>query len=472
MFASQPTTQDIMDNVRDHVQQCRSEPYANESPQNYIMRIVNDDAYTDVEKLYDGIEHIINANCKPIIRNMYGYDHQFNYTQGINGLFRLRSIIHKILHTSFVIDSDDDRKLIKQMYDMMRSVIKNNGMEELQVFTTNYDLVMEVYSEEAGFEIINGFKPYRRLSKVWDNTWVGYTDKPPLYLTKIHGSMYWHKDANGKIVETGSVAKVDDNRHIMIGPTEGAKDYSREPFSTLLDRFRVAIRDVDVLLVIGCSYRDYEIINIIQDGLKNGMGLISVSPDAAKSIRNVSKKDIQVIESDGQHLKAIGSQIILCEQEFSLDTINDVRAALDAAFIFIRRHGRQETEIHAREMELREMEAEIHAREMELREMEAEIHAREMELREMQREIRAHGIRAREMEREIRAHGIRAREMGLRDIRAREMELREMGLRDIRAREMELREMGLRDIRAREMELREMQHKMRARRRDVMNAAP
>lgn len=338
-FASQPTTREIMKLVKDHVQKNEDYPYRDDVIQNYIMRVVNDDAYGDVEELYDGIDQTINfntnRNCKPIIANMEDHRYRINHARITTEMIALRSIIRKILRASFAINSDTN-KSIKSVYDMIWSLIKDTRTKEFQVFTTNYDLVMETYAEEAGFEVINGFKPYRYRSGVWTNTWDQNTDYPPLYLVKMHGSIYWYRDVDGKIVETGSVAEVDADSDIMIAPTLGAKDYNKEPFSSLIDRFKMAIREVDVLLVIGFSYRDDMIVEIIRDRLKNGMALISISLDAATSIRHVSDADIREIVVYNHHLKAIGSQIILYEQNFGLDTIDDIHAALDAAYVFIR----------------------------------------------------------------------------------------------------------------------------------------
>ena len=328
-----------MELVRDSVQQHSDEQYWDEDIQDYIMRVVNDDTYGDVEKLYNGIEQVINIttdrNCKPVIRNMGDHKYGSIDERKIHGLVSLRSIIRKILLTSFGINLDV-RQTIEQVYDMVWSVIKDHGTKEFQVFTTNYDQVIETYAEETDLDIINGFEPYRRLSRIWTNMWDSGTDRPPLYLAKMHGSIHWYKDDDYRIVETGSIADRDADRDIMIAPTEGAKDYNEEPFSALIDRFRATLREVDVLLVIGFSYRDDEIVNIIKERLKNGMALISVSPDAATSIGSMADTTIRTINTDVGHIKISGSQIVLCEEEFGPNTIGDLCATLNEAFRFIR----------------------------------------------------------------------------------------------------------------------------------------
>ena len=365
-FASQPTTKEIMERLRDHVGEHIDEIVLDKDLQKYITsvveahtkhvsythnRIVESYAYRDVEELYDGIEQIINIttnrNCEPIINNMP--DHKYNIANGriIAGLVDLRSTIRKILRASFVIDMDT-HKSIKQLYNMIWSVMKNYGTEDLRVFTTNYDLVMETYAQEAGLEIINGFEPYRHLSKAWNNMWDRGTKQPPLYLTKMHGSIYWHRDGNGKIVETGSVADMAADSDIMIAPTMGAKDYNREPFSNLIDHFKMQMKGVDVLLVIGFSYRDNEIVNIITNELENELSLISISPNADTSICRVSDAKIQTATINGKRLKVVGPRIVLCNEKFDPDAISEMRAVLDAAYTYILPSVRREHDSRAR----------------------------------------------------------------------------------------------------------------------------
>lgn len=338
-FASQPTTREIMELLRDQVRQLEDEDGLDEGLQNYIMGIVEDYTYDDIEELYDGIDRVINIttnhNSKPIISNMGDQEYGVIDAKMIDGLVSLRSMIRKTLRGAFGINSDAQES-IKDMYDMVWSIIKGSGTKEFRVFTTNYDLVVETYANGAGFEIINGFKPYHYRSGFWANIWDRGTDLPPLYLTKMHGSIYWHRDADGKIVETGSVADVDVDSDIMIAPTMGAKDYNREPFAALIDRFKAAIREVDVLLVIGFSYRDDEIVNIIKNEMENGMALISVSLDADTSVPRISDTEMETTEINGEYLKVVGPRIVLCDIEFGPYYVGELRTALDTAYAFIR----------------------------------------------------------------------------------------------------------------------------------------
>ena len=169
-----------------------------------------------------------NTNCGPIIAQTH-YQNGITYDQIIRELDDLRSIIHKILLDVFAPRSDA-RESIVQMYDMIWSVIKAGMTDGLWVFTTNYDMVMEEYAYASGHEPVNGFVDDAHRSGVWAGKWVRRKDLPPLYLTKLHGSVNWHEGADGKIVETGGVTQRNGHRDVIIAPTEGVKDYSRKPF--------------------------------------------------------------------------------------------------------------------------------------------------------------------------------------------------------------------------------------------------
>lgn len=340
VFAGQPTTKELIERVRERMKARGHKPHGDEGSQNYIMRVINNDTYSDVEKLHDGIDQMIasakNANCVPIIDEASG-DYNITHENIIKYLTDLRSTIREVLLDSFVIDKDA-RVSIARMYDMVRSVIKDDGTDGLQVFTTNYDMVMERYAYMKGFETINGFVDGSYRSGVWANAWNRRTDRPPLYLTKLHGSINWYEDADGDIVETSDVTQRDPKHDVLIVPTEGAKDYGRKPFPTLMERFRSEIEKVDVLLVIGFSYRDDEIVRIIRDRLENGMSLISVSPDAVVDIRRVDEVKPETTTVDGidpVDIDLVGSGITLCGEKFGPDTINNVISSVETAYEFI-----------------------------------------------------------------------------------------------------------------------------------------
>lgn len=330
-FADQPTTKELLRRVQEHVS-AQQEGAGHD----YIMRVIEDSTYSDIEKLYDGIEQTIrtvkNPNCGPIIAGIMDRDTALTHQEIIVELTALLSTIRNILLESFVIRSGHHGS-IKQMYDKTRSAIEIKGSAELQVFTTNYDLVMEEYANKAGYEIVNGFKPYGYMRSIWDDAWDSHKERS-MRLIKLHGSINWYSDVDGNIVETGSVTQREDDNDVMIAPTEGAKNYGRRPFPTLLQRFEEAMKKVDVLLVIGFSYRDAEITEIIKRRLDEGLMLISVSPSTLKDIANICGAEPQMVDWNNSQFLVLDSKIAICDKKFGPNTIESVYSTLNAVYMY------------------------------------------------------------------------------------------------------------------------------------------
>ena len=340
-FVGLPTTVELMNGVRTRVKNTEKDAH---NLDNITKTIINDDHYKDVEQLYDGIDRMLRlrddvSNIRPVFSAVEA-NGQLRST--IDALRRVRLVIRDVLLESFRIKSDTHGQIV-HMYDTVRSVMGDGGTGEFLVFTTNYDTVLEKYCDMKDLDIVNGFSEGGRGVFVWSGKWS--TDAADyMHLVKLHGSIFWHEDADGKIVETGTVAQRDYKQDVMIAPTEGEKDYEREPFHALWEHFRKKIGKVDVLLVIGFSYRDREIVSMIKDRLKDGMVLISVSRNAGTDIAHVSDGKIETVYIDRQTLKTAGKGIVLVEQEFTPGNIGVVRASLEAAYKLIQEGKVQATE--------------------------------------------------------------------------------------------------------------------------------
>ena len=320
-FVSQPTTKKLMDLVWERIKTQESGVEISTITESIIQA----DYYTDIEKIYDGIDRMLRirdttTNVKPIVSALC--DNEDTMVKStLMELESVRDMIRDVLLASFDI-SESEYVLIVPMYDVVMDYISDQT-DGIHVFTTNYDTVVEAYAHAKSFEIVNGFTDGGRLSRVWADHWERSTTWLPLYLTKLHGSVNWYEDADGNIVEAGVIPQRDPEHDIMIAPTEGPKDYSKEPFQSLMNHFKESIKDVEMLLVIGFSYRDEDIVDVIKDRLEHGMTLISVSPTATTDIRRVSDTDFKTVDFGDQALKtATSARIILIEREFRSETIN------------------------------------------------------------------------------------------------------------------------------------------------------
>ncbi len=149
-----------------------------------------------------------------------------------------------------------------------------------EVFTTNYDLVVEKALESLHIPYFDGFVgayqpfffPESLESK---NTY----DIPPvswIRFWKLHGSInwFWKKNAKGKpnkVVRLGIESKKSNNENeLVIYPSKEKYETSRkQPFIAYFDRLRTFLQDGEGIFVInGYSFSDEHINAVIIDSLK------------------------------------------------------------------------------------------------------------------------------------------------------------------------------------------------------------
>ena len=138
-----------------------------------------------------------------------------------------------------------------------------NRAYPIEIFTPNYDLLLEEAFERAQFPYFDGFtgshKPFFDPSSVSDDS------LPPRWsrLWKIHGSLGWGK-VNDVVIRTGSYEATE-----MIYPEHLKYDQiSRQPYSALFERMREFLRTPDsLLLCTGFSFSDAHITSVIDESL-------------------------------------------------------------------------------------------------------------------------------------------------------------------------------------------------------------
>jgi len=149
------------------------------------------------------------------------------------------------------------------------------GLEELdpviEIFTTNYDLVLEEVIEAAKVKVDCGLDRSQRSTRLDPAVW---NPSSPLFgtnrglLTKLHGSVDW-QHLNGDIIVGPSRFSGDHQNHCILYP--GYKGVpTEEPFSAFHEHLRNVVREdygaLTAAVFIGFAFRDNH-INSILDGL-------------------------------------------------------------------------------------------------------------------------------------------------------------------------------------------------------------
>lgn len=137
----------------------------------------------------------------------------------------------------------------------------------VQIFTTNYDLLLEQALEETRVPYYDGFSGVQR--PFFDSSEIEEDLLPPHWarLWKLHGSINWYQD-NNRAVFRGTTNEKELRR--VIHPSHLKYQESRRmPYLALVDKMRAFLRNpTAVFILCGYSFRDDHINETIRQGLR------------------------------------------------------------------------------------------------------------------------------------------------------------------------------------------------------------
>ncbi|GIK51427.1 MAG: SIR2 family protein [Planctomycetota bacterium] len=161
----------------------------------------------------------------------------------------------------------------------------------VEVFTTNYDLLIEQAFEDQSVPYFDGFAGVRRpffdlrameedvIPSRWARLW------------KLHGSINWFQDAEQRVWR-GPVDSKDGNRRVIHPSHQKYHESRRLPYLAMMDRLRSYFRhDGASLVVCGYSFRDEHINEIIVQGLRSNPSSVAfgLQFDSVKDIPEARK---------------------------------------------------------------------------------------------------------------------------------------------------------------------------------------
>lgn len=175
----------------------------------------------------------------------------------------------------------------------------------VEIFTTNYDLLLEQALEEQRVPYFDGFVGSH--SAFLDLESMAVDDLPARWvrLWKIHGSINWWMTEGKKIRRSRDVVS---GEQLLIYPSHLKYDQSRQmPYYAMLDRLRVFLRsDQCVLLTCGYSFGDQHINSFIGQGLSGNPKAACIAmvfndrADAPKAIEMARRyANLTVLAADG-----------------------------------------------------------------------------------------------------------------------------------------------------------------------------
>lgn len=148
--------------------------------------------------------------------------------------------------------------------DLINLITGTARQNAVEIFTTNYDLLLEEAFEAARAPYFDGFTGGRE--PFFDPVSIANNDLPSRWtrLWKLHGSLGWRKGEREDVIRSGSSSAT----HLVFPEHLKYDQTQKAPYSALLDRLKAFLSTDDTLLIsIGCSFADAHVAARIAEGL-------------------------------------------------------------------------------------------------------------------------------------------------------------------------------------------------------------
>ncbi|MCJ7634631.1 SIR2 family protein [Candidatus Bathyarchaeota archaeon] len=258
----------------------------------------------DIEHVLEILDTLITFDSNPYAHSLFekinpsmrGAGREYDWKAYMGSCKRLKDIIIDELYRQYEFDPSRVGMLDNIFGELVDMLARKNEFNQLDIFTTNYDRSIEEYSMTARskqIELIDGF-PYdeKRKGRFWkpeEYQKKPDPDTPQLRLFKLHGSLDWRETYSGEFesvkAEERCLGTRRYRRNVLIYPTQKGLEVE-EPFATLHRHLKEINLNSRLLTVVGFSFRDQRINEILLSSLheNNKLKLVVVSPNAKRDI--------------------------------------------------------------------------------------------------------------------------------------------------------------------------------------------
>jgi hypothetical protein len=244
------------------MKQTSNEPYAE------LIRVICREN-KDLEFLIEQLEEISG-------KRYFGNVHTFR--RGDGEVFSFPAMSSEVARLAALADGGLQR-VKREVYDHYRSLdpqekvdllgrivdLVRTGLGFSVAFTTNYDPSIETLCRTKRWRLVDGFEHDALLQHYSWNRIVfdtfRSTSEQTMVLFKLHGSTNWISDS-GRLIKSVSIhaTKAEDGyQNAMIYPAT-RKVAITEPFFTCYDYLGKCLSRAELCLVVGYSFRDYDVL--------------------------------------------------------------------------------------------------------------------------------------------------------------------------------------------------------------------
>ena len=178
----------------------------------------------------------------------------------------------------------------------------NTKKFNLIVFTTNYDCVLEAYCDTLRFEYDCGESTNQKISIGKENTALYSFDRDAFMIHKLHGSINWYRDENGRMCYASQPARIGETmslgrrvaKELLIYPAYEKYTF-REPFYQMFHYLKECLSTFYACYVVGYSFRDEDILGLFHNSMELNRNLslyiLDVNADSiGKKFSNFSER--------------------------------------------------------------------------------------------------------------------------------------------------------------------------------------
>ena len=296
------------------------------SHSNDSVKLLESYPNSDIEHLLHDIEEFSHYENSLLNSILASYANR-NLDAIKKNMDEIRKEIRHILFRLFKVNDDN----IKKYRSAFQHIVKLQQQSHIHIVTTNYDMLIEETCHKEGIAITDGFSfQAGGLRARWTNDW--RYESGSVELVKLHGSLNWRQRPDGIDRESNDFMPSED-QDLLIAPTLGNKNYNKSTiFSALFEQFKRILDNTDVLVAIGTSWRDKEIVEEVKKRESNAeMKILTIGP-AANSTSKVfgQTTSLQFVDGKIEREKMVpATYIYTLNEPFGMDVAKAIPHAIN-----------------------------------------------------------------------------------------------------------------------------------------------
>ena len=206
-----------------------------------------------------------------------------SFSQSVNQLIEAHAVplvyeIHRRVYELYAEEPNPDQ--LEDWVSLLSGLAEIDP--DIEIFTTNYDLVLENLIPQVGLDIKTGRHSDGKRTQIDVSPWetsILNDLKPSGLLTKLHGSVDWQYGRNGGINISDTDTGNDDKQCILYPGHKG--EPTKEPFKTFHEYLHRVIRSetLSAVVFVGFAFGDDYINELLSDLPKHIHGVFFTRDD-------------------------------------------------------------------------------------------------------------------------------------------------------------------------------------------------